>query len=51
MAESTENAFETTRVYQERETAMTSQVDQLTKQRDEGEAQILIFEQMLADFK
>ena len=30
---------------------MSTQVDQITKQRDEGQAQILIFEQMLADFK
>lgn len=39
------------KAYQEREEAIQKQMDELTKQRDDGQAQILIFEQMLADFK
>ena len=51
LTESANGADATLKAYQERETALSSQVEQLTKQRDEGQAQILIFEQLLADFK
>ena len=36
VTESSDNVSETSRAYQERETAMSTQVDQITKQRDEG---------------
>ena len=37
--------------YHEREETMQKQIDELLKQRENDQAQILIFEQMLADFK
>ena len=51
LTESGKGADETLAAYQAREAAMQSQMEQLTKQRDDGQAQILIFEQLLADFK
>ena len=39
------------KAYQDREEATQKQMEDLQKQRDEAQAQILIFEQMLADFK